>query len=69
MKKILTCPFDLQPEYVDEMSIDAETAIEHKALCVRKLLGSHYTQEELEQYCALYKITTEQFYYTKSACC
>ena len=66
---IKTFPFDLKPEYVDEMTIDEQTAIEHKATCVRELLGSHYTQEEVEKYCALYKITTEQFYYTKSACC
>ena len=43
-----------------EFTIDAQTAIEHKVLCVRQLLGSHYTQEELETYCALYKITPEQ---------
>ena len=45
-----------------EFTINAQTAIEHKALCVRQLLGSHYTQQELEQYCALYRITKEQFY-------
>ena len=46
----------MKPEYVDEMVIDAPTAIKHKAICVRELLGSHYTQEELEKYCALYRI-------------
>ena len=45
-----------------EFTINAQTAIEHKVICVRQLLGSKYTQQELEQYCALYKITTEQFY-------
>ncbi len=62
-----TSPFSLKPEYVDEMTVDAETEIEHKAICVRQLLGSKYTQEELEQYCALYKITIEQFYTTKNS--
>jgi hypothetical protein len=49
------------------MTVDAETEIEHKAICVRQLLGSKYTQQELEQYCALYKITIEQFYTTKNS--
>lgn len=57
-----TSPFSLKPEYVDEMTVDAETEIKHKVICVRQLLGSKYTQQELEQYCALYKITIEQFY-------
>ena len=57
-----TSPFSLKPEYVDEMTVDAETEIKHKVICVRQLLGSIYTQEELEQYCALYRITKEQFY-------
>ena len=48
--------------YIDGLEVDEQTAIEHKAICVRQLLGSKYTQEELEQYCALYKITIEQFY-------
>ena len=52
----------LKPEYIEEFVLDEETSIKHKAICVRQLLGSDYTQEELEQYCALYKITTEQFY-------
>ena len=55
-----TCPFSLKPEYVDEMTVDAETELQHKAWCVRKLLGNIYTLEELRKYCALYGITTEQ---------
>ena len=54
---IRTFPFDLKPECVDEMTIDEQTAIEHKATCVRQLLGSHYTQEELAKYCNLYGIS------------
>ena len=57
---IPTCPFDIKPEYVYEMTLDKVTAIKHKAICVWQLLGSHYTQEELEKYCALYGITPEQ---------
>ena len=55
-----TIPFSLKPEYVDEMTVDAETETKHKAWCVWKLLGSRYTQEQLERYCALYGITTAQ---------
>lgn len=55
-----TIPFNLKPEYVDVMTVDAETETKHKAGCVRKLLGSHYTQEQLHRYCALYGITTDQ---------
>ena len=55
-----TSPFSLKPDYVDEMTVDAESEIKHKAGCVWKLLGSHYTQEQLERYCALYGITTAQ---------
>jgi hypothetical protein len=55
-------PFSMTPECIDSWEVDEQTAIEHKAICVRQLLGSKYTQEELEQYCALYKITIEQFY-------
>lgn len=61
-----TSPFSLKPEYVDEMTVDAETEIKHKAGCVWKLLGSHYTQEQLERYCALYGINTEQAIQWKS---
>ena len=50
----------LKPEFVDEMTVDAETEIKHKAGCVWKLLGSHYTQAQLARYCALYGITIEQ---------
>ena len=54
-------PFSLKPEYVDDMSVDPETELKHKAMCVRKLLGSSYTQVELKTYCDLYSITPEQF--------
>ena len=33
-----TCPFDLKPEYVDEMTVDAETEIKHKTGCVRRVV-------------------------------
>ena len=55
-----TIPFNLKPEYVDVMTVGAETETKHKAWCVWKLLGSRYTQEQLERYCALYGITTAQ---------
>ena len=42
------------------MTVDAETETKHKAGCVWKLLGSRYTQGQLERYCTLYGITTEQ---------
>ena len=32
-----TIPFSLKPEYVDEMTVDAETETKHKAGCVWKL--------------------------------
>jgi hypothetical protein len=57
----------MTPECIDSWEVDEQTAIEHKVICVRQLLGSIYTQQELEQYCALYKITTEQFYTTKNS--
>lgn len=50
----------LKPEFVDVMTIDAETEIKHKAACVWKLLGLQYTQPQLARYCALYGITIEQ---------
>ena len=53
-------PFSLKPDYVDEMTVDVETETKHKAGCVWKLLGFHYTQDQLERYCALYGITTDQ---------
>ena len=43
------------------MTIEAKIELAHRTICVRQLLCAHYTQAELEQYCALYKITTEQF--------
>ena len=55
-----TSPFSLKPDYVDEMTVDAKTEIKHKAGCVWKLLGSRYTQVQLERYCTLYGITTDQ---------
>ena len=55
-----TSPFNLKPEYVDEMTVDVETETKHKAWCVWKLLGSRYTHSQLERYCALYGITTAQ---------
>ena len=55
-----TLPVNLKPEYVDEMAVDAETETKHKAGCVWTLLGSHYTQSQLERYCTLYGVTTEQ---------
>ena len=60
-------PFSMSPECIDSWEVDEQTAIKHKVICVRQLLGSKYTQEELEQYCALYKITIEQFYTTKNS--
>ena len=50
----------LKPEYVDDIELDAETTIKHKAWCVWKLLGRTYTLEELSKYCTLYGITIEQ---------
>jgi len=57
---IPTCHFNMKPEYVDEMSLDAQTAIKHKAACVWKLVGNNYSDEQLEKYCSLYGITPEQ---------
>ena len=61
-----TSPFSLKPEYVDEITVDAEAEIKHKAGCVWKLLGSRYTQEQLHRYCALYGINNEQAIQWKS---
>ena len=58
---IPTCPFNLKPEYVDKMTVDSDTELKHKAMCIRELIGSSYTQEELKMYCDLYGITVEQF--------
>lgn len=57
---IPTCHFNMKPEYVDEMSLDEVTAIKHKVACVWKLVGHDYSKEQLEKYCSLYGITTEQ---------
>ena len=43
-----------------EFTIGAETELKHKAACVWKLLGSHYTQTQLKRYCTLYDITPQQ---------
>ena len=43
-----------------EFKIDPATELKHKAGCVWKLLGPHYTQAQLARYCALYGITIEQ---------
>lgn len=43
-----------------EFTVDAETELKHKAACVRKILGSRYTHDQLQRYCALYGITVEQ---------
>ena len=51
------CPFDMKPEYVDEIILDERTAIKHKAACVWKLLGSDYTLDQLSKYCSLYRIS------------
>ena len=55
-----TIPFSLKHEYVDEMTVDAEIETKHKAGWVWKLLGSRYPQSQLERYCTLYGVTTEQ---------
>ena len=47
-----------------EFTIDAETELKHKAMCVRTLLGNTYTFEELVKYCALYGITMKQALYS-----
>ena len=54
---IPTCPFNMKPEYVDEMSLDECTAIKHKAVCVWKLLGNNYSKDQLAKYCSLYDIS------------
>lgn len=43
-----------------EFTVDAETELKHIADCVRKILGSRYTHDQLQRYCALYGITIEQ---------
>ena len=45
----------------EEFTIDIDTELKHKAMCIRELIGSSYTQEELKKYCDLYGITTEQY--------
>ena len=53
-------PFSMSPECIDGLEVDEQTAIKHKAGCVWELLGSCYTQVQLERYCTLYGITTDQ---------
>ena len=55
-----TIPFNLKPEYVDEMTVDAETETKHNAGCVGKLLGSRYTHSQLGRCGTLSGVTTEQ---------
>ena len=43
-----------------EFKVDPATELKHKASCVIQLIGSHYSQEELETYSALYGISPEQ---------
>jgi len=50
----------MKPEYIEEIEVDELTQIKHKAACVWRLLGAGYTQAELEKYCSLYGITTDQ---------
>ena len=44
----------------EELTIDSETELKHKAWCVWKLLGNNYSIDDLKKYCSLYGITTEQ---------
>jgi hypothetical protein len=46
-----------------EMTIDAETAIKHKAACVWKLLGTNYSPEQLSRYCSLYHNPAQALHY------
>ena len=50
----------MKPEYIEEPEYNPESEIKHKAACVWKLLGNYYTKEQLQQYCALYGISTTQ---------
>lgn len=64
--KTRKCPFNMKPEHVDEMTLNEPTAIKHKAACVWKLLGSTYSQDQLQLYCSLYNISTDQALMWKS---
>ena len=57
---IQTCPFNLKPEYIEEIEVDEQTRIKHKAACVWKLIGASCTQDQLVAYCSLYNITIDQ---------
>ena len=59
----------LKPEYVDEIILDEPTAIKHKAACVWKLLGTHYTPDQLAKYCSLYGISIPDALRWKSHWC
>ena len=57
----------MQPEYIEDFTIEPDTAVKHKAACVWTLLGENYSMEQLDQYCSLYAITTEQALRWKSS--
>ena len=50
----------MQPEYIEDFTIDPDTAVKHKAACVWTLVGENYSMEQLDQYCSLYGISAEQ---------
>jgi len=56
--------FDMKDEFTaamhEELTINAETEIKHKAACIWKLLGNNYFMEDLRNYCALYRLTIQQ---------
>ena len=54
-EKTMTSPFSMKPEYIEEIEVDEQTRIKHKAACVWKLLGISNTQVKLERYCSLYQ--------------
>lgn len=60
----MTCRFNMKDEFTAamhaELTIDADTALKHKAACVWKLLGDNYTYDDLHTYCALYGFTSKQ---------
>ena len=51
--------FSMKPEYIEEVEVDGQTEVIHKAACVWKIIGSTFTQKQLKQYCALYGITID----------
>ena len=52
--------FSMKPDYIEEIEVDEQMQIKHKAACVWKLLGTSYSQDQLQQYCALYEISIDQ---------